>query len=177
MMAEGETRGKGRIIALDVGSVRVGVAVSDPLGSFALGLAVLQAASDWMGELSLMIAEYAARTLLVGMPVRTDGTEGPEAEGMREVIQSLSARFPGCRVIGWDERFTTAIANRALIQADVSRKGRRGQVDKVAATLLLQSYLDSLSPGGQTGAGNIAAMGGVLTDDRRKGRKRKSAYD
>lgn len=175
-MMAGETKGKGRIIALDVGSVRIGVAVSDPLGSFAQGLSVLQAASDWMGELSSLISEYGAYTLLVGMPVRSDGTEGPEAERMREVIQSLSARFPDCRVIGWDERFTTAIANQALIQADVSRKGRKGQVDKVAATLLLQSHLDFISHGARNGA-DTASVGVASPDGRRKGRKEKSAYD
>jgi putative Holliday junction resolvase len=170
------TKDKGRIIALDVGSVRIGVAVSDPLGSFAQGLIVLQAALDWMEELSPLISEYDAHTLLVGMPVRTDGQEGPEAERMREVIQNLSARFTGCRVIAWDERFTTAIANQALIQADVSRKDRKGHVDKVAAALLLQSYLDSLSPDAPRGAASAVTHHEALPDGRR-GRKRKNAYD
>lgn len=161
----------GRIIALDVGSVRIGVAVSDPLGSFAQGLTVLQAASDWMEDLSPLITEYAAHTLLVGMPLRTDGSIGPEAMAMSDVIQRLSARFPGCRVIHWDERFTTAIANQALIQADVSRRGRKGQVDKVAAVLLLQSYLDSQRPGA-----DAVAMEVPLQDGRRS-RRGKSAYD
>ncbi|MDR0648724.1 MAG: Holliday junction resolvase RuvX [Synergistaceae bacterium] len=164
----------GRIIALDVGSVRIGVAVSDPLGSFAQGLTVLQAASDWMEELSPLITEYAAHTLLVGMPLRTNGSIGPEALAMRDVIQSLSERFPGCRVIHWDERFTTAIANQALIEADVSRKGRKGQVDKVAAALLLQSYLDSRRPG-PPGAEFTAASEAL--PDARRGRRGKSAYD
>ncbi|MDR1515321.1 MAG: Holliday junction resolvase RuvX [Synergistaceae bacterium] len=175
-MAAAEIRDKGRIIALDVGSVRIGVAVSDPSGSFAQGLTVLQAASDWMEELASIISEYGARTLLVGMPVRTNGAEGEEAARMRNVISDLSARFPDCRAIHWDERFTTTIANQTLIHADVSRKDRKSRVDKVAATLLLQSYLDSLS----SGAGaekNIVAADWVLPDSRRKGGKRKSAYD
>jgi putative Holliday junction resolvase len=170
---------KERIIALDIGSVRIGVAVSDPLGAFARGLTVLRASSDWMGELASIISEYGADTLLVGMPLRTDGTAGPEAERMKEVTASLGARFPDCRVIHWDERFTTVIASRALIDGDVSRKGRKGQVDKVAAAILLQSYLDFISRNERKVAGNIntAAVDWDLPGDRRKGRGRKSAYE
>jgi putative Holliday junction resolvase len=171
-MPENQGSAGKRIISLDIGSVRIGVAVSDPLGSFAQGVTVLHASVDWMEELSAIMAEYGAGTLLVGMPFRTDGTAGKEAENMKKVIESLSARFPDCRVICWDERFTTVLANQALIQADVSRKGRKGQVDKVASTLLLQSYLDSQRPG----AGNIVMAGEIPTDGRR-GRKRKNIYD
>lgn len=173
---ENQGRLKKRIISLDVGSVRIGVAVSDPLGSFAQGVTVLQASGGWMEELSSIIMEYGAGTLLVGMPFRTDGAEGQEAENMKKVAEGLSARFPDCRVISWDERFTTVLANQALIEADVSRKGRKGQVDKVAATLLLQSYLDSQMPGRGYGAENIMTAGEIPTDRRRR-RKEKNAYD
>jgi putative Holliday junction resolvase len=175
-MAAGERGGK-RIISLDIGSVRIGVAASDPSGSFAQGVTVLQASGDWREELSSIMAEYGAKTLLVGMPLRTDGTEGKEAENMKEAIEGLSARFPDCEIIRWDERFTTVIANQALISADVSRKGRKNRVDKVAATLLLQSYLDSLRADAGDDAENIMMTGEILTDDRRKGRKRKNSYD
>ena len=133
---------KGRILALDIGSVRIGVAVSDPLGIFAQGLCVLQAKGEWMEELARLVIDNQAATLLVGMPRRTDGTEGPEAGKMRKVVESLKERFPNLEVIAWDERFTTTIAQAALIEADVSRKKRKTRVDMVAATLLLQSYLD-----------------------------------
>jgi putative Holliday junction resolvase len=113
------------------------------LGAFAQAIAVLNAGGNWMDDLSEILNEYGAGRILVGMPVRTDGAEGPEAVRMRDVMASLAERFPECEIIAWDERFTTAIANQALIEADVSRASRRRKVDKIAAAILLQSYLDS----------------------------------
>lgn len=131
-----------RIVALDVGSVRIGVAVSDPLGMFAQGIAVLQAAGEWLEELAKILAGYDKPMILIGLPRRTDGSEGPEAVRMRETAETVKARFPELKVEFWDERFTTTIAQQALLEADVSRKGRKQKVDKIAAALLLQSYLD-----------------------------------
>lgn len=133
-----------RIIALDIGSVRIGVAVSDPLGMFAQGIAVLRADSEWMGELEEILGRYGEPSILVGLPRRTDGSEGPEAAKMRETAESIKARFPKLELFFWDERFTTAIAQQSLLEADVSRKGRKEKVDKIAAALLLQNYLDSV---------------------------------
>ncbi len=132
-----------RIVALDIGSVRIGVAVSDPLGVFAQGAAVLNARGDWLTALSETVAQYDAPVILIGMPRRTDGSEGPEAERMRATAEKIKERFPECEIRFWDERFTTTIAQQALLEADVSRSGRKKKVDKIAATLLLQSYLDS----------------------------------
>lgn len=131
-----------RIVALDVGSVRIGVAVSDPLGMFAQGIAVLQAEGEWLEELAKILAGYDKPMILIGMPRRTDGSEGPEAARMREKAETVKAYFPELKVEFWDERFTTTIAQQALLEADVSRKGRKQKVDKIAAALLLQSYLD-----------------------------------
>ena len=131
-----------RIIALDIGSVRIGVAVSDPLGFFAQGVAVLDAKGCWLSELAKIAGEYEKPKLLIGMPRRTDGSEGPEAVRMRETAKSVQEYFPDLEIEFWDERFTTTIAQQALLEADVSRAGRKKKVDKIAATLLLQSYLD-----------------------------------
>ena len=131
-----------RIIALDIGSVRIGVAVSDPLGFFAQGVAVLDAKGCWLSDLAKIAGEYEKPKLLIGMPRRTDGSEGPEADRMRETAKSVQEYFPDLEIEFWDERFTTTIAQQALLEADVSRAGRKKKVDKIAATLLLQSYLD-----------------------------------
>lgn len=131
-----------RIVALDIGSVRIGVAVSDPLGNFAQGAAVLSAKGDWLGELGKILAQYENPKILIGLPRRTDGSEGPEAQRMRETEKLIKAAFPDFETEFWDERFTTTIAQQALLEADVSRAGRKKKVDKIAATLLLQSYLD-----------------------------------
>ncbi|MEG1823421.1 MAG: Holliday junction resolvase RuvX [Cloacibacillus sp.] len=131
-----------RIIALDIGTVRIGVAVSDPLGFFAQGVAVLNAREDWLLELSKITAQYENPKILIGLPRRTDGSEGPEAVRMRETAEKIKEYFPELETEFWDERFTTTIAQQALLEADVSRAGRKTKVDKIAATLLLQSYLD-----------------------------------
>ncbi len=131
-----------RIIAVDIGTVRIGVAVSDPFGSFAQALTVLKTESEWIGDLRRIMEEYRSSRLLVGLPVRTDGREGPEAEKIRDIAQNILDRYPDIEIIFWDERFTTVIAQQSLLEGDVSRKGRKNKVDKVAASLLLQSYLD-----------------------------------
>lgn len=133
---------KRRTIALDIGSVRIGVAVSDPLGMFAQGIAVLQAESDWMSELDILVEKYDPEVLLIGLPIRTGGERGPEAERVEELSRSLAGRYPSLSVVLHDERFSTTIATRALIEGDVSRRGRKGKVDMVAAAVILQSWLD-----------------------------------
>ena len=133
---------KRRTIALDIGSVRIGVAVSDPLGMFARGIAVLQAESDWMRELDILVEKYDPEVLLLGLPIRTGGERGPEAERVAEISRSLAGRYPSLSVVLHDERFSTTIATRALIEGDVSRRGRKGKVDMVAAAVILQSWID-----------------------------------
>jgi putative Holliday junction resolvase len=135
----------GRIIALDIGTVRIGVAVSDPTGAFAQGVSVLKAEGDWSGELETIIEKYAAKKIVVGMPRRTDGNDGPEASKMERAAGRLRLRFPNIEISTWDERFTTVIANRTMLEGGASRAARRGSVDKVAAAVLLQNYLDALN--------------------------------
>ncbi len=132
----------GRVLALDIGTVRIGVAVTDPLGFFAQGVDVLAAEGPWMEELRKYVKQYDVERLLIGLPRRTDGSEGPEAMKMREIVEELRLQFKDLILEMWDERFTTTIAQQTLIEGDVSRKKRKGQVDKVAAVLLLQNYLE-----------------------------------
>lgn len=131
-----------RILALDMGTVRIGVAVSDPLGMFATGIAVLSAEGEWEKELDDLMTRYTPSVLLIGIPVRTTGQKGPEALRIEERAKTLSERYPDVKVVLYDERYSTVIAQQALIEANVSRKGRKGKVDQVAAALILQSWLD-----------------------------------
>jgi putative Holliday junction resolvase len=135
-----------RILALDIGTVRIGVAESDPLGLIAQGVAVWDAQGPWREELVRRVREREVGTLLLSLPRRTTGEEGPEAEKVRALARELGSLLPGLEILLWDERFTTVIAQRTLLEADLSRRKRRGRVDQVAATLLLQSYLDSRRP-------------------------------
>ena len=131
-----------RVLALDVGDVRIGAAVTDPLGLFAQGIAVWRVNEDWRARLEECLTRYDPDPVLIGMPRRTDGSYGPEAEKISRLVEELSASYPGRRFETWDERYTTVIAQRALLEGDVSRRKRKERVDKIAAALILQSWLD-----------------------------------
>jgi putative Holliday junction resolvase len=131
-----------RILALDIGTVRIGVAVSDPLGMFAQGIDVLPAEGNWLEQLDGLVKTYDPEILLLGIPIRTNGTRGPEAVRIEECAALLAERYDAVKVVLHDERFSTVMAQQALLEGDVSRKNRKGKVDKVAAALILQSWLD-----------------------------------
>ena len=90
---------------------------------------------------------YDPEILLLGIPIRTNGTRGPEALRIEECAEMLGKRYPDVKVQLHDERFSTSMAQQALLEGDVSRKGRKGKVDKVAAALILQSWLDRKAGG------------------------------
>ncbi|MDR2180875.1 MAG: Holliday junction resolvase RuvX [Synergistaceae bacterium] len=132
-----------RILALDVGTVRIGAAVTDPLGLFAQGIAVWRVQENWRSQFEACLARYDPELILIGMPRRTNGSYGPEAEKMDRLVEELRSAYPDRRFETWDERYTTVLAQRALLEADVSRGKRKERVDKVAAALILQNWLDA----------------------------------
>ncbi|NLW90385.1 MAG: Holliday junction resolvase RuvX [Syntrophomonadaceae bacterium] len=132
-----------RIMCLDVGQKRIGIALSDSMGWTAQGHSVLQRTSgDDMARISALCSENEVETIVVGFPLNMNGTEGPKAMEIKEYAREL-AEYTGLRVELWDERLTTVTAEKILIQADVSRRKRKQVIDKMAATVILQSYLDS----------------------------------
>ena len=140
---------KGRVLALDVGSVRIGAAVTDPLRVIAQGIAVWpvnDGREGWRKKFEACLAEYDPVLILIGMPIRTSGNAGPEGERIAALVASLRESYPDRTFETWDERYTTVIAQRALLEGDVSRRERRGKVDKVAAALILQSWLEYRRP-------------------------------
>lgn len=134
-----------RILGIDYGTKRVGLALSDELKTIAQPLEFVpaQPAQALVDRLRAIISEKPVELILVGMPRNMDGTYGPAAEKARNFINALAKEIP-VPIKTWDERLTSAQANRILIAADVSRKNRKQNVDKMAAAILLQSYLDSL---------------------------------
>ena len=132
-----------RVLALDVGERRIGVAVSDPLGLTAQGVETIQS-GGWsrdaarVGEL---LEQYETDRVLVGLPRTLSGEIGPQAQRILAFAEQLKER--GWQVRFQDERLTTSLAHRTLIEGDVSRKGRKQVVDKLAATYILQSFLDA----------------------------------
>ena len=133
-----------RVLALDHGSKRIGVAISDELGVIAQPLEYIEAEpfSDFLGRLKEIIREKQVEQILIGMPRNMDGSYGPAAELVQQFILVLKEALT-IPITTWDERLTSAHANRFLIQANVRRDKRKGKVDQTAAALLLQSYLDS----------------------------------
>jgi len=139
MAASGE-----RILALDLGKSRIGLAVSDELGWTAHGLPTLERIGPKkdLAKLRDIVAQYQVRKLVVGLPRNMNGSLGPQANLVLEFIEQLKKKLR-LDVIPWDERLTTQAAERVLIEADMSRSKRRKKVDQVAAVLILQGYLDS----------------------------------
>lgn len=135
-----------RILALDHGTKRIGVAVSDELKTIAQPLEFIPAApfAGFLARLKEILREKEVESILVGLPRNMDGSYGPAALKAREFIAALrdAVLIP---VQTWDERLTSAQAQRFLIQGGVRREQRKQKVDKTAAAILLQSYLDSLS--------------------------------
>ncbi len=140
----------GRILGIDVGTKTLGLAISDETGTIALPLEVVRRAGMRrdIERLATIVAERDVTEAVIGLPLEMSGERGTMADEAEAVADALAARC-GITVHRWDERLTTVAAERMLIEADVSRKRRRQVVDKIAATLILQGWLDRRNlPGG-----------------------------
>jgi len=136
-------RPTGRILGLDVGSRRIGVAVSDPLGITAQGLETLQRRNKRydFGQLGQVIRQYEVKEIVVGLPLRMTGVEGIQADKMQIFAEELRKRFR-LPVHLYDERLTSAEANRLLRETDLSIEKRGKAVDRMAAVLILQGWME-----------------------------------
>jgi putative Holliday junction resolvase len=137
-----------RVLAIDPGSKRIGLAVSDPLGKIAQPLTQIPAepAETLPGRLAELARELEAESVVVGLPRRMDGSSGPEARAARELAARLR-QDTGLPVTLVDERLTSVAAERALLAAGHRRRRRRELTDAVAAALILQTFLESRGPG------------------------------
>lgn len=133
-----------RILALDFGEKRIGVAVSDKLNIIAQGLETIErkGAEDSLDRIKSLIKQYNISKVIIGMPFNMNGTKGAGARSSEELSALLKERL-SVSVETIDERLTTAQGERVLLEADVSRKKRKASIDKIAAQLILQIYLDS----------------------------------
>ena len=136
----------GRILALDPGEKRVGLAVSDELRITAQGLPTLerQGIKRDLPQIAKLVGEYGVDEVVVGVPYHMDGTVGASAERAMALIEQLSELLT-IPVTPWDERLTTKMADRVLTDGRVSRDTRKRSRDRLAAVLILQSYLDAMS--------------------------------
>ena len=133
-----------RILALDYGTVRVGVAVSDPLRIIAQSVGAFKNDATLMDRLGETIAQYAPGLIVVGMPLNLKGEKGQKAVEVERFMEKLKEAF-GIELVVWDERFTTKMAQQTLVDMGTRKKERRenkGRVDAMAAALILQSFMD-----------------------------------
>lgn len=137
----------GRILALDLGKRRIGLAISDELGITAQGLDTLQRTNlrEDLAHLGNLIAEKNAGLILMGNPIHMSGREGRQAEYTRDFAERLKEKT-GLPLVYWDERLTSVEAGRVLRDSGISIEKRARAVDRLSAVILLASYLDSLSP-------------------------------
>ncbi|NOY06757.1 MAG: Holliday junction resolvase RuvX [Chlorobi bacterium] len=135
-----------RILAIDFGQRRIGLAVSDPLGIFATPLKTISNDRNTLRSIEEVVEEYQVSRIVVGLPVNLDGSDSDSTRAVRLFIQRLQ-RVTDIEIVEWDERFTSKLAEQTLIDMGVGRKKRRQKhrVDMLAAVHLLQSYLQSLS--------------------------------
>ncbi len=136
-----------RAMGLDVGTKTVGVAIADELGFSAQPITTIRRTNVKadLAEASRLITDYGVTHLVVGLALNMNGSEGPRAEQCRKFGDALGAAT-NLPVIYWDERLTSVAAERALIEADVSRNKRKKVVDQVAAVFILQSWLEAQRP-------------------------------
>lgn len=135
---------KKRLLGIDYGSTRVGIAVSDPLQIIAQGVSVLLNSPGIAGEIQRLVDQYDIGTIVVGYPYTLKGTSGPKGREV-DIFVDLLRQNVSCPVVIFDERFTSRTATQTLRMMGVQKKERRkkGIVDVMAAALILQTYLDS----------------------------------
>lgn len=132
-----------RVLGLDVGDVRIGIAVSDPTALVASAYKTLVRTSKWkdVEEVRSIIEDLKVDRVVVGLPKNMNNSIGPQGKKVQKFVNALKHNYP-LDLVYVDERLTTVSAERILIEADVSRKNRKKVVDQVAATYILQQYLD-----------------------------------
>ncbi|MBU3158590.1 Holliday junction resolvase RuvX [Clostridium frigoris] len=134
-----------RILGLDIGDRTIGIAVSDPLGLTAQGITTIKRKSIVIDieEIAKICNKYDVESFVSGLPKNMNGTIGPQGEKVQRFCEKLRETL-NLEVKMWDERLTTVAANRIMLEGDLSRSKRKKIVDKIAATFILQGYLDSL---------------------------------
>jgi putative Holliday junction resolvase len=135
----------GRLMGLDFGEARIGVALTDALGKIAMPLLTMQRVNRKADfeRIRELVKAHGVVLMVVGLPYQLDGETDPQAERALNFARRLERRLDGVPVITWDERLTTREAQRVLLEGNVSRQGRRDVVDMLAATLILNSFLEA----------------------------------
>jgi len=132
----------GRVLGIDHGDVRIGIAMSDETAFLASSLCTIDSTNAGLDRIVALLAEHAVEKIVVGLPRNMDGSYGSATEKVRKFIEKLKTKTD-VPVFEWDERLSTVSAHNALREAGLDGKKRKGLVDKVAAQIILQNFLDS----------------------------------
>jgi len=135
-----------RILGIDYGDSRIGLAISDPFGWTAQGLETLSSKNglkDPLERIKEIITQYGVEKIVIGYPLNMDGTEGARTEKTNEFIDKLS-KLADIEIVKWDERLTTVAAQRTMTETGVKTSKKKGIVDQIAAVYILQGYLDHI---------------------------------
>ena len=136
----------GRILGIDYGSKRTGIAVSDPMGIIAQPLETIQysASEELIAKIGTLVSEKDIHKIVVGIPKTLSNGESEMTKTVSAFVKDLQSHYPDIEIITWDERLTSMQADRILIEAGVRREKRKTRIDSLAASIMLQSYLDFL---------------------------------
>lgn len=140
-------KARGRRLCIDYGSKRIGIAVSDPTGTIAQPLTVIERNSDDvdLAKIKDLVEKYEIKKVVMGLPLMLSGKKGQSAEDVHRFIEKLEAILKNIEIKTWDERLSTAFAEKEMIRNNVRRNKRKKVIDQLAATIILQSYLDAES--------------------------------
>ena len=130
-----------RILGLDIGEKRIGIAISDETETIAQGLETIDATGGVLKRIEEIVSENNIKEVVVGLPLKMDGSRGPAAEKVLRFSEKLKGRL-SVAVSTFDERLTTKQGESILIEADMSRKKRKMKIDRIAAQIMLQTYID-----------------------------------
>ena len=137
-----------RIMGIDYGDRRIGIAVSDPMAMIAGGIDTIYNTGDVLKcaqDIAKVITDYSVEKVVIGFPKNMNNSEGFRAEATNKFIESLESCISGVEIVKWDERLTTVQASRAMNDMGMKRKDKKGNIDKLSAVIILQGYLDLLS--------------------------------
>ena len=135
----------GRLLAIDYGARRTGLAVSDPVGIIASGLATVETSKLW-NFLSDYVSRETVDKIIIGMPTQMSGQASDNAKNITPFVNSWRKNYPEIPIEGYDERFTSVLAHRTMIDGGLHKMARRNKalVDEISATIILQSYMESI---------------------------------
>ncbi len=138
-----------RILGIDFGEARIGIAVSDPLGITAQALETIHWNGEWkkpMGRIQALVHLYSCSTIVVGLPGNMNGTLGERGIRTQKFVRKLKEQIDGIDVITWDERLSTVQSKQVLLEMGIKTKKHKKKIDQLAASIILQSYMDANAP-------------------------------